>query len=95
MPERINDLTVGGIRKAIAGLPDSTPIQPVWAAGPPGDHDPAVGIDFFHVANGEDGDYLGVGVSLHYLDDEDDYDEDEDDEDEDEDDYENDQDGNP
>lgn len=35
-------LTVGELRRLIKHMPDSTPIVPTWADGPPGDHEPGV-----------------------------------------------------
>lgn len=84
MPDETAELTVGDVRKAIADLPDSAPLQPVWTEGPPGDDSPAVGIDFFRPAEDAEGKFLSVGVSLHDLDEyEGDEEDDEDDEDDD------------
>lgn len=62
-------VNVGVIRAAIAGLADTDPIQPVWANGPPGDHDPAVEICGFAAKVDADGAYLSILVDIRYLND--------------------------
>jgi predicted Zn-ribbon and HTH transcriptional regulator len=66
------NLTVGHIRKAIAGLPDNAPVCPDWAGGPPSDHEP--GVELIDVACGQSdrrGQYLSIRVALFYLDEDD------------------------
>lgn len=65
-----NDLTVGTIRKAISGLPDDAPVNPVWNSGPPGDADPAVEVCGFHAGTDPDTGTpcLDVRVDIVYLD---------------------------
>ena len=58
-------MTVGELRSVIAGLPDTTPIRPQWAAGSePGDHEPGVSLLGFDVLDGQ----LLARVELFYLD---------------------------
>jgi hypothetical protein len=66
-------LTVGDIRKAIAGLPDSAPLNPMWASGPPSDSEPGVEIHGC-VLDGRDPKDQGLGilVGLFYLEGDDD-----------------------
>jgi hypothetical protein len=59
-------LTLADFAKLIAdGAPLDTPIQPVWALGPPNDDEPAVGID--KIALAKDGKSVELGVYLSYL----------------------------
>ncbi|OJW22535.1 MAG: hypothetical protein BGO49_00680 [Planctomycetales bacterium 71-10] len=67
MPEEQLGMTVGDVRRAIAGLPDSATVHPDWSDFP-GDDDPAVRLDFVRAAEDEDGPYLSVGVALVHLD---------------------------
>ena len=88
VPEREHGpVTVGAIRKAIAGLSDDTPCYPDWAFGPPDDHEPGVIIEGFRriEQDYESKPCLSILVSLAYLEDwdtEDDFGEDELDEEE-------------
>jgi hypothetical protein len=70
-------LTVGDIRKAIDGLPDSAPVNPIWASGPPGDSEPGVEIHgcVLDATNPHD-QGLGILVGLFHLDGEGDGDDD-------------------
>ena len=59
-------MTVGALRRAIEGLPDDTPIQPIWHNGDmPNDFEPGVSIHGFKAENGQ----LSAFVSLFYLND--------------------------
>lgn len=79
MSSQDSSMTVGDVRKAIAGLPDSATVHPEWSDFP-GDDDPAVRLDFIRAVADADGPYLSIGVSLVRLDEIED-DEDDDDED--------------
>jgi hypothetical protein len=66
-------LTVGGLRKLIADLPDEALIFPDWAHGPPHNEAPAVEVLGFALEqkqNTADGKpYLSVQVDVVYLED--------------------------
>jgi len=62
---KLNSLTVGGLRRLIAAMPDDTVIRPAWVPGEePGDHEPGVQLLGFDAAGGE----LVARVALFYLD---------------------------
>ncbi len=62
-------LTLGHLRQAIAGLPDSTPVNPCWTETP-SDEEPAVCLEEFGTDKLPDGEtYFALGVRLQPLDD--------------------------
>jgi hypothetical protein len=60
-------LTLGDfVKLANEGVPLNTPIQPVWACGPPGDMEPGVEVHEGLKHNATD-QTVEMGVSLFYL----------------------------
>jgi hypothetical protein len=57
-------MTVGELRSALAGLPDSAPLYPEWHDRIPSDSEPGVRLHGVQAVNGE----AQVLVSLFYLD---------------------------